>query len=85
MKMDIPYLAEALFILSLLIFLMALIMIVPTILAERRLDQKKRRQSKTRSYCLYRRKRKFLKALKALFTTRSKKTFFINIKPLKTH
>lgn len=39
-KMEVPYLVETLFVISLLVFMVAVILIIPTVYNERRLEKK---------------------------------------------
>ncbi len=57
--MEVPYLVETLFIISLLVFMVAVILIIPTIYKERSLQKKNKEKKGSLSYT--RRKRKIKK------------------------
>ncbi len=64
--MEVPYIAEVLFILSCLVFLVALFLIIPTVLEERRVRKRSGKHVKQWHLPYLRRKRALKKAWRSL-------------------
>lgn len=72
--MEIPYIAEVLFIMSFLVFLVAFILIIPTVLEERRIRKLSRKQVKKWHLPYLRCKRALKKAWQSFLKKRLSKT-----------
>jgi len=73
--MEIPTLAQVLFIISIIVFLMALILIIPTVMEERRLQRRTAKSKKNWHLPFHRLKRSVKNFFSLLFSLGIQKAF----------